>query len=117
MAHPYFELTKVKLELGITGSTHDTLLNNMGEESDSDIDRDIRQLLKNQRNRSSLPDVPLSTVPQSVKDWSTNNVIAKWYLKKQRVDMSDAYSKIANRYRKSYIQDLDSQAVIWARRF
>jgi len=117
MAHPYFELTKVKLELGITNSTHDTLLNNMGEESDSDIDREIRRILANQRNRATLPDVPLSTVPQSVKDWSTNNVIAKFYLKKQRVDMHDAYSKKANGYKKNFIDDLDSKSVVWGAKF
>lgn len=113
MAHPYFELTKVKLELGITGTNFDTLLNNMGEESDSDIDREIRKIYQKQRNRSTLPDVPLSTPPQSVKDWSTNNVISKFYLKKQRVDLSEAYEKKANKYKRNFIEDLDSQAIVW----
>ncbi|MBI5697111.1 MAG: phage head-tail connector protein [Thaumarchaeota archaeon] len=117
MAHPYFELTKVKLELGITATNHDTLLNNMGEESDSDIDREIRRILASQRNRTTLPDVPLSTIPQSVKDWSTNNVIAKIYLKKQRVDMQTAYSKQADKYRTNFIDDLDSKSEVWGRKF
>src|SRR5690348_10294679 len=85
---PYYELEKARPRCNIDNGdiSFDTLLNDFGLASDSEIDDLLYSTAAKNRILSALPVVPLTNPPQSIKDASSNRVVAKWWEKQQNWD-------------------------------
>lgn len=113
----YFELTKVKARHQISPAEtgYDITLNDLGAQSDSDIDQMLYDVATKSNRLTSLPALPLSSPPQSIKDASTDLTIASYFAVKERKDMHDLYRKRAIEAVNQYISRLHVDAEIYGR--
>ncbi|UVF62240.1 adaptor protein [Nitrososphaeria virus YSH_1032793] len=74
----YYTLATVKSDLGVTNTDYDTVLTNIGTNADSEIDEEIKIITRRNKN-STLPDLPLSTVPQTIVEASHALMKSKFF--------------------------------------
>lgn len=86
----YYDLARIKADLGISGSELDTVINNLGAKSDSEVDEDIKIQVSLQKNVATLPQLPLNPVPTIIKEASDSLVKQKFFLRPETKDTDSA---------------------------
>jgi hypothetical protein len=74
----YYVLASVKSDLGITNTDYDSIIGVLGVDSDSEVDEEIR-IAVSRVKKASLPDLPLTTVPQTIIEASNSLVKSKFF--------------------------------------
>jgi len=79
---PYYDQTKVKLDLRITDTGNDTQLDHWGEEAENEIDDFIYDLVAKARLLTVLPLLPFASasVPESVQGAADHYVMMLYYM-------------------------------------
>jgi hypothetical protein len=112
----FYESSKVKERLSIRSadSTFDTIIGNLGTQADSEIVEKIRTARK-ERKLSSLPEISTSStdIPQSIKDSSTDRVVAYMFLVKQRIDTYKEYLAKSDKAIEDYVSVLDQNKTLY----
>jgi len=117
VAVPYYDLTKVKLNLNITGSGKDTQLANWNDEAESEINDVLFDKATKARRIISLPVLPFASgsVPETVQGAADHYVIARYYEFIKNMDMAKVHDKKSNDKLNRYISRLTVERVIYGR--
>lgn len=117
MAVPYFDLTKVKLDLNISGSGKDVQLAHWNDEAESEIDDVLYEKATKARRITSLPVLPFTTgsVPETVQGAADHYVIARYYEFIKNTEMSKIHDKKSNDKLNRYISRLTVGREIYGR--
>lgn len=89
----YFEINKCKDRCNIAQGdpTWDDMLNSFGLAADQEVDAILYETYAKNRHLFQIPVLPLPTpVDQSIRDASTNRVVAKWWRRQKDWDGSKA---------------------------
>jgi hypothetical protein len=81
MVIPYYDQTKVKLDLRITDTALDTQLDHWGDEAEADINSAVTDKAKKARRITSLPVLPYAagSVPEQVQGAADQYVKMRYY--------------------------------------
>jgi len=117
VAVPYYDLTKVKLNLSITGTGKDTELAHWNDEAESEIDDVLYEKATKARRITSLPVLPFASgsVPETVQGAADHYVIARYYEFIKNAEMAKVHDKKSNDKLDRYISRLTVERVIYSR--
>lgn len=100
--------------LGSSSDTsQDTTLNRFGAQADSLIDDELYIVANRNRKLTSLPALPLTQPPQSIKDAATDWATALFRRWQGQADLADQYEKQAKSAVRAYIIRLDSESEVY----
>ena len=87
---PYYDQTKVKVNLRITGTGDDTKLDHWAEEAENEIDDLLTIKALKARRITALPVLPFASgsVPESVQGAADHYVMSKYYEYVRNLEMS-----------------------------
>ena len=116
----YFELTVIKADLDITSTDFDVTvgtnqLPDWGLKADSEVDDLLYLSAEKARRILSLPVLPLTTVPESIKDASNHLVRAKYYEFTKNIERATAMQNEAQRLIDNYILRLKTDQRVYGR--
>lgn len=111
----YFETTVVKNDLDITSSDFDTQIADWGKKADADTDDLLYNSAEKARRILTLPTLPLTTVPESIKDASNHLVRAKYYEYTKNIERATAMREETLRLIENYILRLKTDQRIYHR--
>ncbi len=111
----YFETTVVKNDLDITSTDFDTQIADWGLKADADTDDLLFISAEKARRILTLPTLPLTTVPESIKDASNHLVRAKYYEFTKNIERAAAMREEALRLIDNYILRLETDQRIYHR--
>lgn len=111
----YFETTVVKNDLDVSSSDFDTQIADWGLKSDNEVDDLLYISAEKARRILALPVLPLSTVPESIKDASNNLVRAKYYDFTKNSELAAERRKTAQVLIDNYILRLKTDQRIYHR--
>ena len=114
---PYYDQTKVKLDLRITDTALDTQLDHWGEEAENEIDDLLTTKALKARSITSLPILPYTagSVPESVQGAADHFVKAKYYYYTKSPPLAQEAEKEAQRRINNYIKRLSQEQEIYWR--
>ena len=117
MAVPYYDQTKVKLNLNITGTGKDTQLAHWNDEAESEIDDLLYNKATKARRITALPVLPFASgsVPESVQGAADHYVEARYFEYIKDIDMMTQHEKKMNTKLDRYIARLAVDKVIYGR--
>jgi len=117
VAVPYYDLTKVKLNLSITGTGKDTELAHWNDEAEAEIDDVLYDKATKARRITSLPILPFTagSVPETVQGAADHYVIARYYEFIKNPEMSKLHDKKMNDKINRYIDRLAVDKQIYGR--
>lgn len=110
----YYEILKLRERtLGDSDNdSQDDLLNNFGAQADSKIDRMIKST-QLRLNNTTLPVVPLSTVPQDIKDAATDLAASYYFTYTHNLDMAKIYKESAMEFINGYVGQVGQDDVVY----
>ncbi len=111
----YFETAVVKLDLDITSSDFNTQIADWGLKSDNEVDDLLYLSAEKARRITALPVLPLTTIPESIKDASNHHVRAKYYDFTKNPERAEHHRKIAQTLIDNYIIRLETDQRIYHR--
>ena len=111
----YFETTVVKNDLDITSTDFDTQIADWGLKADADTDDLLYISAEKARRITALPVLPLTTIPESIKDASNHLVRAKYYEYTKNIERATAMREEALRLVDNYILRLETDQRIYHR--
>ncbi len=111
----YFESTIIKNDLDITSTDFDADIADWGLKSDNEIDNLLYKTAVKARRITALPELPLTTPPESVKSASNSKVKQKYYEKQKNVDLALYHKKECQEKVQEYIDRLVVDQEIYGR--
>ena len=117
MAVPYYDLTKVKLDLRITDTGLDTQLAHWNDEAESAIDDHLYNVAAKARLLSKLPILPYASgsVPESVQGAADHYVKARYYEFTRQIEMIGVHEKAWKAKVEAYFERLGTDKIIYGR--
>ncbi len=117
MAVPYYDQTKVKLDLRITDTGTDTQLAHWNDEAEAEIDDLLNDKATKARRITSLPILPFAaaSVPESVQGAADAYVKARYYEFTKNFDMAKSWNDVMDKKLSRYIERLAISTVIYWR--
>lgn len=117
MVSIYYDQTKVKLDLNITGTGKDTQLDHWSDEAETEIDNTLFDLASKARRLTQLPVLPFASgeVPETVQGSADNIVKAKYYEYIKNLEMAAHHTKISTTKLQQYIERLRVDKIIYGR--
>ena len=114
---PYYNQTKVKLDLRITDTSQDTQLDNWGIEAENEIDDYIYNNVAKQRLMNKLPVLPFTTgaIPDSIRGAADHYVMMRYYEFTRNPDMQKMQDKAWKEKVENYVNRLQTDQVIFGR--
>ena len=114
---PYYNQTKVKLDLRITDTSQDTQLDNWGEEAENEIDDTIYNFIAKARLLTKLPVLPFASgsVPQSIATAADHYVMMRFYEFNRDPDMQTIQQKAWKEGVQNYVDRLATDKIIYGR--
>ncbi len=114
---PYYDQTKVKLDLRITDTALDTQLDHWGQEAEAEIDDFLWAIAHQSRLVSKLPVLPFVTgsVPESIQGAADHYVQQKYYEFTKNNDLQVMHSKEWKEKTQRYWDRLDFNKAIYGR--
>ena len=113
---PYYDQTKVKLDLRITDTALDVQLDHWGEEAENEIDDLLTNKALKARRITSLPVLPFTagSVPESVQGAADHMVKAKYYIFTKNPELQKDATSEAMRRINNFIKRLtQEQEIYW----
>ena len=117
MAVPYYDQTKVKLDLNITDTGNDTQLDHWNDEAEAEIDDILFDKATKARRITALPVLPFATgsVPESIQGAADNIVKSKFYEFSKNLEMAVHHKKEGDVKLTRYVDRLAISKVIYWR--
>jgi len=117
MAVPYYDQTKVKLDLRITDTALDTELDNWNDEAEAEIDDLLVDVATKNRRITALPVLLFvaGSVPESVQSAADYFVKQKYYEYSKSLTLSSSMNSEAIKKIQKYIEGLNIDKVIYYR--
>lgn len=117
MAVPYYDLTKVKLDLSLVGTGKDVQLAHWNDEAESEIDDVIYEKAAKARRITSLPVLPFASgsVPETVQGAADHYVKARYFEFIKNLEMVSQHEKRMDDKLNRYISRLSTDKVIYSR--
>ena len=114
---PYYDQTKVKLDLRITDTAVDTQLDHWGEEAENEIDDVLFDKASKARRITALPILPFAaaSVPESVQGAADAYVKARYYEFTKNFDMAKEWEDAMDKKLSRYVDRLGIDTVIYWR--
>jgi hypothetical protein len=111
----YYEIAKLRERcLGnASDSSQDTLLGNFGVQADAQVDDEIYTTASKNARLSALPVLPMTTVPQTIKDCSTDRATAMFFLQQHLTDIHDRYIAASREAVRAYVLRLEPDALVY----
>jgi len=106
---PYYDQTKVKLDLRITDTALDTQLDHWDEEATADIDDMLWQVTNLGRDLPSLPTLPFTvgSVPEAIQGAADHYVKARYYEFTKNPDLMNMHERKWKEKAEAYLRRLD----------
>ena len=106
-------VAKERLNIPAADTADDTVLSNLGAGCDSEIVNQVYEACKKIRNLKALPEIDVtnglvggSTAPQSLKDASTNLVVARYHAIHSNKEMADYWEKLSRQSAADFVKKL-----------
>ena len=117
MAVPYYDLTKVKLDLSITDTGNDTQLGHWNDEAEAEIDDTLYDKATKARRITALPVLPFASgsVPESVQGAADHLVKSRYYEFVKDLDMAKYHKEQMLLKLDLYIERLKVDSEIYGR--
>jgi len=117
MAVPYYDLTKVKLDLSIEDTGNDTQLGHWNDEAESEIDDVLYDKAAKARRITALPILPFASgsVPESIQGAADHLVKSRYYEFVKDLDMAKYHKEQADIKMNLYVERLEKDAQIYGR--
>jgi len=117
MAVPYYDQTKVKIELNITDTGNDTELDHWNDEAENEIDDLLFDKATKARRITVLPVLPFAagSVPESVQGAADEIVKSKYYAFIRNLEMSKHFADESMKKIDNYIKRLGIDREIYWR--
>ena len=114
---PYYDQTKVKVDLRITDTSQDTQLDHWGEEAENEIDDLIFNLVTKARLLTVLPQLPFASgsVPESIQGAADHYVMMRNYEFTRNPDMTTIQDKAWKEKVENYVTRLKPDKIIYGR--
>lgn len=114
---PYYDQTKVKVDLRITDTSQDTQLDHWGEEAENEIDDLIFNLVTKARLLTVLPQLPFAaaSVPESIQGAADHYVIMRAYEFNRNPEMKASHDKSWKEKVENYVTRLRPDKIIYGR--
>lgn len=111
----YYTLDDIKRYIGLetTNTDYDTVLTDFADKADDQVDNRLFSVAAKRRRLTTLPELPLSTVPESIKFASNARAVAYWYARAQNTESHDMWMKNSDKSIDEYIERLDSDAKVY----
>jgi hypothetical protein len=111
----YYEIAKLRERCigNASDSSLDTLLGNFGAQADAQIDDEIYTVASKNARLAALPVLPLTTIPQTIKDCATDRATAMFFLQQHLVDIHDRYVAASKEAVRAYVLRLEPDALIY----
>jgi len=108
MAVPYYDQTKVKLDINETTTDIDTQLDHWNDEAEADIDSLLWDVATKAQLLPSLPALPFVTgsVPEAVQGAADHYVIARFYEFSKNMELMEMHEKKWKQKVRDYISRL-----------
>ena len=111
----YFETTVCKSDLEITSTDFDTQVADWGLKSDAEVDDLLYDVATKAWRITALPILPLTTVPEGIKDASNHLVKAKYYQFVKNFELMNFHTKESEKRVTNYINRLKVEKEIYGR--
>jgi hypothetical protein len=117
VAVPYYDLTKVKLDLDIADTGNDVQLAHWNDEAEAEIDDMLYDKATKARRITSLPVLPFTSgsVPETVQGAADNIVASKYYRYVKDREMAKDHASEADKKLNRYINRLTVEREIYGR--
>ena len=117
MAVPYYDQTKVKLDINETTSDLDAQLVNWNDEAESEINDMLWDVAHKSRLVSALPVLPFTTgsVPETIQGAADHYVKARFYEFTKNNDLMEMHEKKWKQKIRFYITRLEVSKEIYGR--
>jgi hypothetical protein len=114
---PYYDKTKVKVNLRITGTGDDTKLDHWGEEAENEIDDLLYTKALKARRITSLPVLPFASgsVPESVQGAADHYVESRYYEYVKNLELAKQHREQFEKKLDHYIIKLTQQQEVYWR--
>jgi len=114
---PYYDQTKVKVDLRIPDTSQDTQLDHWGEEAENEIDDMLYSTASKMRRIASLPVLPFASgsVPESVQGAADHYVQSKYYEFVRNVELADHHDKKWKERVENFVSRLKTEKRIYTR--
>ena len=114
---PYYDQTKVKLDIRETSAALDTQLDHWGEEAENEIDDMLYDKASKAQRITALPVLPFASgsVPESIQGAADNYVKMKFYEYSKNVELSDHFRKQTDLKVQRYVDRLKVDIQFYAR--
>ena len=114
---PYYDQSKVKVNLRITGAGDDTKLDHWGEEAENEIDDLLTTKALKARRITSLPVLPFASgsVPESVQGAADHYVEARYFEYVRNLEMATHHREQMDIKLNNYITKLSQEQEIYWR--
>ena len=115
----YYTLDDIKRYIGFetTNTDYDAVLTDFADKADDQVDNRLFNTASKRRRLSTLPELPLTTVPESIKFASNARAVAYYYARSQNTESHDLWIKNSDKSIDEYIERLESDAKIYGETF
>ena len=117
MASNYYDQTKVKADLNITDTGHDTQLDHWSDEAEAEIDNLLYIKAAKARLLTKLPVLPYASgsVPEAVQGAADNYVKMRYYQFVKNFEASNDMKKTWQEQVENYVSRLGTDSIIYGR--
>lgn len=117
MAVPYYDLTKVKLDINETTTDLDTQLAHWNDEAEADIDARLYSVASKAQLVTALPVLPFASgsVPENIQGAADHYVKARFYEFTKNIELMEMHEKKWKQKVGDYINELKVDKQIYGR--